>query len=108
VNRSRNAYAKLVEYANEYINEETELHLGAPIAKAEIKPKAPQAPQSAEKKPAAPVAETTLPNQTENLTISEFEIVPERQMNARKTQRRANFGFTLSPIITVRRPKQGK
>ncbi|MDR0904032.1 MAG: hypothetical protein LBM59_05310 [Ruminococcus sp.] len=100
VSSKRNIYADMVKAANEYIKPEATLNLGEPE---------PVITEPAPAQPAAPVAappEVTLPSQTPNLKITEFEIHPERPAVRTKTPRRNNFGFTLNPIITVSRPKR--
>jgi hypothetical protein len=115
VKSSRNAYAELVKYANKYANEYAstgaELHLGPPEPAA--KNDTANAAKTVNAAAVKQTPETTLPNQNKDLTISEFEIVPDKipQKTAQNTQKRNNqrrggFGFTLSPIITVRRPNR--
>jgi hypothetical protein len=57
-----------------------------------------------------PTPETTLPNQSKDVAIAEFEIIPEataaKAAAKKQSTRRGAFGFTLSPIITVRRPNR--
>jgi hypothetical protein len=120
VKSSRNAYAELVKYANRFVNEEAELRLGPPQPAAAVIPDkeavktAKAAAHSTAKTtdhspPYNAAPETTLPNQDKNLTITEFEIMPTMQKTSppkTNNARRGNFGFTLSPIITVRRPNR--
>ncbi|MDR0943996.1 MAG: hypothetical protein LBM41_05635 [Ruminococcus sp.] len=93
VKNRNNLFASMARTANEYYKSEATLTFGEPpVVKAE--------PVHTEAK-----TETTLPNQTKNLVINEFEIRPERPA-AKKPARRNNLGFTLSPIISVGRPNR--
>jgi hypothetical protein len=93
VKNRNNLFASMAKEANEYYKSEATLTFGEP-AKPETIHTEPQAK-----------TETKLPNQTKNLVINEFEIRPERPVNKRNA-RRNNFGFTLSPIISVGRPNR--
>jgi hypothetical protein len=83
--------------------------IAAERAKIAETAKASPSEQSAEPRP-----ETVFPNQNKNLTVSEFEIVPEAtagrnpQTVRRGSPRRFGFGFTMNPIITVGRPNRGR
>jgi hypothetical protein len=95
MNRVKNRndlFRSMAESTNEVFNTAATLTLGEPSAKVETPSPQPKA-----------VKETVLPNQTKNLVINEFEIRPEYP-SAKKPARRNNYGFTISPIISVGRP----
>jgi hypothetical protein len=101
MNRVKNRndlFRSMAMSANEYIGTEATLTLGAPAGAHAAKASAVHTEPVAK-------AETVLPNQTKNLVINEFEIHPERPA-VKKNARRNNFGFTLSPIISVGRPNR--
>jgi mannose-1-phosphate guanylyltransferase len=93
VKNRNNLFASMAKEANEYYKSEATLTFGEPPAKPETVHTEVKA------------TETKLPNQTKNLVINEFEIRPERPVGKRPA-RRNNFGFTLSPIISVGRPNR--